>query len=447
LAGAASAPRRARWLGVMAEALASARALAVLRERLDEHTAAYLSACVRCGLCADSCHVFLADRQADSIPAHKAERVARLFRRYRTLLGRTAPWLVGAQTLDEDALQGLATAAFGRCTQCGRCALNCSVGLDPRAIIGFGRTMLSAAGMVPKGIQANIDSALASGNTMAISQQDVLETLAWLEEDLRATVGDPAVALPVDRHGARILYLLNPREIKFFPLSISAAGMIFHAAREDWTLTSTDFDITNYGFFAGDVAAARELAGRIVRRAEELGVEELVVAECGHGYRVLRWEAPEWLGRPLPFRVRSFVEVMADYITAGKLRLDPGKNPQPVTLHDPCNLVRNSGVIEEQRVILRHAVASFVEMTPNREHNYCCGGGGGMLAASEHAAARVEAGRLKAEQIRASGAKVVASPCHNCIDQLMELSRHYQLEVEVKTLGEIVADALVFGKR
>ena len=419
------------------------QALKVLRERVDERTAAFLNACVRCGLCADTCHVYLADQEPASTPAAKVERVASLFRRYHTLLGRLAPGLVGAETLTEEALEALAAAAFGRCTLCGRCALNCSVGLDPAAIIHFARTVLVAAGMVPNGIQANIEAARASGNTMSISQEDVRETIAWLEEDLRQTIGDPEASLPVDRKGARVLYALNPRELKFFPLSISAAGMIFHAAAESWTLTSTDFDITNYGFFAGDVEAQREIADRLIRRAEELGVQTLVVAECGHGYRTLRWEAPEWLGRPLPFAVRSFVEVMAEYLGAGRLRLDPSKNPDPVTLHDPCNLVRHGGVIEEQRYLLRHAVTTFVEMTPNREDNYCCGGGGGLLAASEHTAKRIESGKVKAEQIRATGAKVVASPCHNCIDQLMELNRHYTLGVEVRTLGEIVADALV----
>ena len=66
-----------------------------------------------------------------------------------------------------------------------------------------------------------------------------------------------------------------------------------------------------------------------------------------------------------------------------------------------------------------------------------------MLAASEFAAKRIEAGRVKADQVRATGAKVVTSPCHNCIDQRMELNRHYKLGVEVRTLGEVVADALV----
>jgi Fe-S oxidoreductase len=419
------------------------RALEVLRGRLDRRTAAFLNACVRCGLCADTCHVYLADREPGSTPAAKVERLARLFRRYHTLLGRLTPGFVGAESMTEDTLQALAAAAFGRCTLCGRCALNCSVGLDPSSILRFARTVLGAAGLVPQGIQANIDAAQATGNTMSISPEDVRETIAWLEEDLRQTIGDPEARMPVDNKGARVLYALNPRELKFFPLSISAAGAIFHAARESWTLTSIDFDITNYGYFAGDIEAQRAIASRLFGRAEELGVQELVVAECGHGYRSLRWEAPEWLGRPLPFAVKSFVEVMAEYLAAGRLHLDRSRNPDPVTLHDPCNLVRNGGVIEEPRYLLRHAVTTFVEMTPNRENNYCCGGGGGLLAASEHTAKRLEAGKVKADQIRATGAKVVVSPCHNCIDQLMELNRHYALGVEVKTLGEVVADALV----
>jgi Fe-S oxidoreductase len=56
---------------------------------------------------------------------------------------------------------------------------------------------------------------------------------------------------------------------------------------------------------------------------------------------------------------------------------------------------------------------------------------------------RLQAGGVKAEQIRATGAKVVVAPCHNCIDQLMELNKEYQLNVQIKTVAEMVAEALV----
>jgi Fe-S oxidoreductase len=421
----------------------TAAALAVLQSGLDAATAASLESCVRCGLCAESCHVYLTDHESASMPAAKVARVARLYRRYHTWAGRMLPRLTGAGELDERGLVELAEAAFGRCTMCGRCTLNCAVGLDPAAVIGLARAMAAAAGMVPAGIQANVTAALETGNSMRIPADEVRETMRWLEDDLKATTGDPTIALPVDRAGARVLYALNPREIKFFPLSISAAAQVFHAARESWTLTSTDFDITNYGYFANDRKAARSISERLLRRAEELGVAQLIVAECGHGYRSLRWEAPEWLQRTQPFEIRSFVELLDEYVAEGRIALDPGRNPERVTLHDPCNLVRNGGVIEPQRRVLRRAARDFVEMTPNRERNYCCGGGGGLLAASEYAPRRIAIGGLKADQIRRTGARVVVSPCHNCIDQLMELNKHYALDVEVRTLAEVVADALV----
>jgi Fe-S oxidoreductase len=116
---------------------------------------------------------------------------------------------------------------------------------------------------------------------------------------------------------------------------------------------------------------------------------------------------------------------------------------QKVTLHDPCNLVRNGGIVNEQRYVLSHCVADFVEMTPYGVDNYCCGGGGGQLAMSEYNERRMSIGKLKADQIRNTGAKIVVTPCHNCVDQLMQLNAHYKLNVQIKTLAEIVADALI----
>ena len=59
---------------------------------------------------------------------------------------------------------------------------------------------------------------------------------------------------------------------------------------------------------------------------------------------------------------------------------------------------------------------------------------------------RIKAGKLKAEQIQKTGAKIVVAPCHNCIDQIMELNKKYKLGIEVKTVSEIVADALIINE-
>ena len=85
----------------------------------------------------------------------------------------------------------------------------------------------------------------------------------------------------------------------------------------------------------------------------------------------------------------------------------------------------------------------FVEMTPNGNDNLCCGGGGGQLAMSEYNERRMKISGLKADQIRNTGASIVVTPCHNCVDQLMQTNISYKLGVQIKTLAEIVADALI----
>ena len=61
---------------------------------------------------------------------------------------------------------------------------------------------------------------------------------------------------------------------------------------------------------------------------------------------------------------------------------------------------------------------------------------------TEFARRRMAAAKVKAEQIQATGAKIVATSCHNCLDQLAEVSRKYKLGVAVKNLCELVADAI-----
>ncbi len=180
---------------------------------------------------------------------------------------------------------------------------------------------------------------------------------------------------------------------------------------------------------------------------ERLGCRTLVIGECGHGFAAARWEGPEWLQKNLPFEVKSILELMDEYLQEGRIQVDPGRWTDPVTLHDPCNLVRHGGVCEAQRRVLRRTVSNFIEMTPNRERNFCCGGGGGQLAMAQYRARRLKAGGVKAEQIQATGAKIVVTPCHNCIDQIGELNKEYGLDVQVKTVAEMVADALVVPYR
>jgi Fe-S oxidoreductase len=423
------------------------KALEALRERLGGRLLTHLNSCVHCGLCGRSCHYYLRYGDPRFIPGNKVDQIARLYRRYFSPAGRILPGWFGARDLDDKAIEEMVDVIFGGCTMCGRCSVHCSIGVDIPFLVRTARTMLVEMGLVPKGLQSTIDAAVTTGNNMAIPREELVDTLKWLEEDLRLEVADEKAAIPLDAKGKRLLYTLNPREPKFFPLSISAIAKILYAAGESWTISTHCYDVTNYAYYSGDDGIARQLVERLSSEVKKLGAETLVLAECGHGFRAIRWEGPGWLKQAYPYPVLSVVELVAGYLRSGRIRLNPALNTERVTLHDPCNLVRAGGVIEEQRYLLREAVVDFVEMSPNREDNYCCGGGGGQLAMSEYRDRRVEAGETKANQIRETGARIVATPCHNCIDQLMELNNVYNLNVEIKTVAEIVAEALISGEQ
>ena len=419
------------------------KALKKFADSMNGRLLTHLNSCVHCGLCAESCHYYLSTGDERYMPANKVDMLARVYKRYHTVAGRIFPQWIGAVDFDDETVREMVDVIFGGCTMCGRCSLHCSIGLDIPFLVRTARTMLVELGLVSPGLQSTVDAALETGNNMAIPREELVDTLQWLDEDLKMEVNDENASIPMDQKDKRILYTLNPREPKFFPLSISAMGKIFHAAKESWTLSTHAYDVTNYAYYSGDNDGSAEIAQRLVDEIKKLNAEILVLAECGHGFRAFRWEGPRWIEKRYPFQVYSVIEVIADYIRTGRIKLDPQKNEKPITLHDPCNLVRAGGVIEEQRFVLKNACTNFIEMTPNRENNYCCGGGGGQLSMGEYSDRRIASGKIKADQIRKTGAKIVATPCHNCIDQLMELNKEYELGVEIKTVGEIVADALV----
>jgi Fe-S oxidoreductase len=412
---------------------AVATALRVLEEQVDQPLAVALEACARCGLCAEACHYYRADPRPEHVPAARGEALRRIYRAERDLVSRVFPWWTRARRLDEQTLADLTETAFSRCTLCRRCTFNCPLGVDTPRVMRAARAMATAAGAAPESLVMLADAAIEQGRDPSMYRELLLETLR--EVELRRRTGVAGARIPVEERGARVLYV---------PLagthSILPPAIVFTAARESWTLSL--FQASNYGFFLGDLDRARQIARRIVDEAKRLGVEEVVLAECGHAYAVYRWEAPNWFGGDYTFRVRSLVEVIADYVAEGRLRLDPAANPEPITYHDSCNMARSGGLIEEPRAVLRAAAQELREMTPNREQALCCGGGGGLVALPEYEERRLAAGRPKAEQIRKTGARVVVAACENCRLQLSDLNARYALGIEVSSLTDLVVRAM-----
>ncbi len=410
-------------------------ALKTLEAQLNQPLETALEACARCGLCAEACHYYRAQPALEHIPAFRAEQLRRVYRYEHDFLSRLFPFWTGARKLDEKTLIHLTEMAFSQCTLCRRCTVNCPLGVDTPLLMRAVRAMATAAGTAPEILVMLADAAIEKGADPSFFKELFLEQIREIEEQLRDITGDPQASIPVEKQGAKILYVPLAGAHTILPPAI-----IFNAAREDWTLSI--FEAANYGVFLGDVNRAKQVAKRVVDEANRLGVQEIVIAECGHAYASYRWDVPDWFPGQFNFRVRSMIEVLADYLREGRIHVDPNAITEPVTYHDSCNLARNGGLLEEPRYVLKHIVKDFREMIPNRAEALCCGGGGGLVALAEYTERRLAAGRPKAEQIRQSGARIVVAACENCRLQIGDLNQHYGLNVHITALTDLVVRAM-----
>jgi Fe-S oxidoreductase len=125
------------------------------------------------------------------------------------------------------------------------------------------------------------------------------------------------------------------------------------------------------------------------------------------------------------------MDLLVEYITSGRIRVDKSKIHHTVTVHDPCNYVRKSQMAfgdhmgDKTRWIVKQCIDESLyremcrEMGDDPLNNFCCGAGGGAWA-MPYDEERLACGKVKADQIKDTGAELVIAPCHNCRDQILK---------------------------
>ena len=193
--------------------------------------------------------------------------------------------------------------------------------------------------------------------------------------------------------------------------------------------------------------------GRGIVRAQaehldKLGVQYLVNTECGHSFFAL-WGGLAQIQHTAQLRAdqrgAAICQVDQGGQVAGQLGLEQGPQDQVYRAGplQPHPQVLRDSFADDLRFVVKTLVGeeNFVEMTPNRNNNYCCGGGGGSLQAG-FPEERLAYGKVKFDQIMATGAKYVLVPCHNCHAQMHELSEHYEGGFHVTHLWTFICLAM-----
>lgn len=403
---------------------------AVLEAEGGARLKAYVDTCAHCGLCSEACHFFHShDRDPRYSPVGK---VRQTMWEILDKGGNVSPEFIGRAS----------RVAYTECNLCKRCAMYCPFGIDIAYVIGVMRRICHKLGVTPQYIQDTAHSHSATLNQMWVKEDEWVDSLMWQEAEARDEL--PDLRIPLEKHGAEIMYSVIGPEPKFRTQLIYQAAVIMHAAGVDWTMPATPgWDNSDMAMYSGDY----EIMGRLKRAhfetAQRLGVKRIVMGECGHAFRSVHDVGNRWLGwKGEPVPVVHAVQFYHELLSGGKIKIAE-KYGEAVTFHDPCNIVRGMGLHEMGREVTRALCSELVEMTPNREHNYCCSAGGGVInCGPPFRNTRVNGNKIKAEQLAATGVKTVIAPCHNCHGGLEDIIHHYKLDMKIKFLGDVIYECM-----
>ena len=406
----------------------------------------YTAVSAKCSRCTASCPVYQASRDVRDIPCRRSELLLKVYRRYFTVAGQLKARLFDYFTLTDEYIDEMAEE-FWRCTACKRCAATCPMGIDHALVTHLARWVLGEIGVVPRALLVSVREQLegATRNTSAIPLVAMKDTCEFLEEELEEILPGHGIELPVGVKGAEYVFFAAVSDYLLEADTLMGNAAVLHGMGASWTIGTEAFDGIDYGLFYSDRMWERIIKAQVAE-VKRLGGRVMLIGECGHASRAAKEGMLSFIPPEERVPVVNIMELAHDAFLSGRLKLEPDVISRRTTYHDPCNLSRKGWIVEQPRVLLRHICRDYVEMTPAGTSNYCCGGGGGSVSIDEIKDFRMlVGGRTKAEQIRATRARYVVTPCANCKKQVGELLDAYDLDCERIGLHDLLLRAVDLG--
>jgi glycolate oxidase iron-sulfur subunit len=168
---------------------------------------------------------------------------------------------------------------------------------------------------------------------------------------------------------------------------------------------------------AGYVETAKKLARANIDAFLESGCDRVVVNAAGCGaamkeYSQLLADDPEYAERAARFS--SLVRDVSEFLVEIGMSEPTGRVEKRVAYDAPCHLLHAQRVAEAPLDLLKSIAG--VDLQPLRGYDSCCGGAGVYNIQQEWLSERILAEKL--ENIRESGAQVVATGNPGCIMQI-----------------------------
>jgi Fe-S oxidoreductase len=335
--------------------------------------------CVECGRCTEHCPANFTGKLLD--PKQIALGMRRYLREFGP--GNDEP-LIGKHLSQEAAFQ---------CTTCGSCEFQCPVGIQHLPmIVGLRRGAVNTGKWEDDYGTKLFLNLERNGNSLGMSTSERDKFIQ--KQNFPIFDGSQEYCLWMGCMGS---YDPRGREI------ITAFARVME-------YLGTSYGVLKKEKCTGD--PARRMGNDLVfQTLAEANLETLkqnkvkkIVTICPHCVRAMSVDWKEFGDAPP-------IEHHSEFMARHAARLPSNGTRESVAFHDPCYLGRYRGSYEPPReVVARYG--TVVEPARTRERSFCCGAGGGLAFMGEEKGKRVSVER--AEQLVATGAKVVGAACPFC---------------------------------
>ena len=371
-----------------------------------------LDACTNCGRCQEVCPAYASGR--DLSP----RLVVRDLSKQNTL----SP---GGDAL---ALGTVRESELWACTMCNACVSVCPVFIDQVDYITEFRRSLVAESRLDSKKKIFLENVGRSGNPFGLPQHDRMN---WLLE-----LGVPTVE---ENPGAEYLYWVGCQS-SYDPRSREVAKAmvkLMKQAHVSFAVLGNDEVCTGEPIRRmGEEGRFQELVMKNLETLKGHGVKKIIV-HCAHCFNTFKNEYPEFGGE---FEVIHHSQLLSRLVLEGKLPRSAMAGS--VTFHDPCNLGRINGIIDEPRQALMSLEGlDLREMERTKMTSFCCGGGGANVWYEVKEKKKI--GVIRVEEARKTGAQTLAVACPFCITMFEDATKALGDErIKVMDIAEIMVNSL-----
>ncbi len=300
----------------------------------------YVRVNAKCARCTVKCQIHMATGDPTDVPCYRSELLLSVYRRHFTLSGILRARILDDPGLSDESIQQMADS-FYNCTACRRCHFECPMGIDHALLTHLGRYILSEIGIVPRALAVSVREQLAgaSGNTSAVPVAALLDTVEFLSEEIRDSIGVEA-SFPIDQQGAEYLFFPAVSDFLMEAETLMGNAAVFRATGDKWTIGTQYFDGINYGLFYNDQILEHALQ-KIQAEAQRLEARKILIGECGHASRVAKFFYPTFCGGQTGAAGRQHHGVHAPGVETGPSETEAGGDDRARYLPRPVQSFAN----------------------------------------------------------------------------------------------------------